>query len=68
MRPTEFVIKDILDVKKIGSDTYGLTKWLGYNLKKDLTWRLLSKADLDGLKDTHADLWKKLRDSHRNSL
>ena len=68
VRPTEFVIEDILDVKKIGSDTYGLTKWLGYNLKKDLSWRLLSKADIDGLKNTHADLWEKLRDSYRNSL
>ena len=59
-KPTEFIIRDILDVKRINGEVYGLTWWLGYDRPSDHTWRVLSKEEIGSLQNTHIELWQKL--------
>ena len=60
-RPTEYIIRDILDVKVLNGKTYALTAWEGYPLKRHNTWRLINEKEINSLQETHEKLYKKLK-------
>ena len=60
-KPEEFIIRDIIDIKLVGNQVYGLIHWLGYDRFSDNSWKLLNKKELGSLQNTHINLYNKLQ-------